>query len=69
MEKIPVAEAPNDPAAFASYVASISGELARLSRENGLPTLAYILEMARLEARNMSIEETETVQRRSAVRS
>lgn len=62
MEKIPTPQPSDDPAAFASYEASISGELARLSRENGLPTLAYILEMARLEARNMSLKESETVQ-------
>ncbi|MGQ3674725.1 hypothetical protein ACT6QH_04395 [Xanthobacter sp. TB0139] len=48
---------PDDPVMFAAYVASISGELARISRENGLSTLAYILEMARLEARNITLTE------------
>ncbi|MGE4372842.1 MAG: hypothetical protein AB7E29_08070 [Xanthobacter sp.] len=51
---------PDDPAMFAAYVASLSGELARLSRENGLTTLAYLLEMARLEARNVALNEQET---------
>ncbi len=60
MDKIPDATAPNDPAVFASYVAQISGELARLSRDNGLPTLAYILEMARMEARNAALGEADT---------
>jgi len=41
-----------DPGAFAAYVASLSEELARLARANGLTTLAYILDMARLEARS-----------------
>jgi len=36
--------------ATASYIASISGELAGVARERGLGSLAYLLEMARLEA-------------------
>lgn len=60
MDKFSDATAPNDPAVLASYVAQISGELARLSRENGLTTLAYILEMARLEARNVSLKNGDT---------
>ncbi len=67
MDKIPDTPAPNNPAVFASYVAQISGELARLSRENGLTTLAYILEMARLEARNASLEESDIPVPRSQV--
>ncbi|MFD1701544.1 hypothetical protein ACFSCV_00850 [Methylopila henanensis] len=34
----------------AAYVATLAGELSRLSRRSGLPTLAYLLDMARLEA-------------------
>jgi len=41
-----------DPGAFAAYVVAISEELARLARANGLTTLAYLLDMARLEARS-----------------
>lgn len=41
-----------DPVAVASYIAALSEELSRLARGNGLLTLAYILEMARLEARS-----------------
>lgn len=43
-----------DPAAAAAYVAAITAELSRIARANGLTTLAYILEMARLEARAVS---------------
>jgi len=34
----------------ASYIAAMADELARLAKRNGLDPLAYILEMARLEA-------------------
>lgn len=47
----------HDPHALASYVESLTGELARLARDHGLPTLAYILDMARLEARNTRASE------------
>ena len=36
---------------FATYVASLTGELSRLARGHGFATLAYLLEMTRLEAR------------------
>lgn len=36
---------------FATYVASLAGELSRLARGHGFSTLAYLFEMARLEAR------------------
>ncbi len=36
---------------FAAYVASLAGELSRLARGHGFSTLAYLLDMARLEAR------------------
>ena len=39
-------------AEVAAYVATVTTELATLSRQNGFDTLAYLLEMARLEAEN-----------------
>ncbi|MFG1403008.1 hypothetical protein [Xanthobacter sediminis] len=47
-------ETPNvsDSAAVASYIAGLTEELSRLARSSGLPTLSYILDMARLEARD-----------------
>jgi hypothetical protein len=36
--------------AVANYVASIAADLATLARRNGLDTLGYLLDMARLEA-------------------
>lgn len=47
----PRAPSLDDPLAVAAYVAALSEELARLARASGLVTLAYILDMARLEAR------------------
>jgi hypothetical protein len=38
------------PSATARYIATLAGELAQLARCNGLGSLAYILDMARLEA-------------------
>ena len=43
-------EPPSDPAAVASYVASLSADLAIMARSTGLETLGYLLEMVRLEA-------------------
>lgn len=40
--------------AVASYVATLSGDLASLARRNGLDTLGYLLEMVRLEAETMT---------------
>ena len=37
-----------DSAAF--YIATMAEELAKLARRNGLETLGFILEMARIEA-------------------
>ncbi|GBD49412.1 hypothetical protein [Methylopila sp. Yamaguchi] len=48
-----------DPAAraeAANYVATITVELARIARTNALPTLAYLLDMARLEAETQARE-------------
>lgn len=38
------------PDSAAHYIAALTQELAQLARRNGLDTLSYILEMARLEA-------------------
>ncbi|WP_035716525.1 hypothetical protein [Azorhizobium doebereinerae] len=40
-----------NPDDFAAYVAAMAGELAGLARGHGFSTLAYLLEMVRLEAR------------------
>ena len=40
------------PAAFADYVAAMSGDLAVLARRHGFQTLGYLLDMAKLEAEN-----------------
>ncbi|MBB6305853.1 hypothetical protein [Xanthobacter tagetidis] len=37
---------------------SLAGELARLARSHNLATLAYLLDMARLEARNIVLSHT-----------
>lgn len=39
-----------DRGSAAAYVASLSAELALLSRRHGLDTLGYLLDMAKLEA-------------------
>jgi hypothetical protein len=38
------------PSSAALYIASLSGELAKLAKRHGLDALSFILEMARLEA-------------------
>jgi hypothetical protein len=38
------------PDSAAVYIASLAEQLAELARRNGLQTLSYILEMARIEA-------------------
>jgi hypothetical protein len=38
------------PGSAAVYISSMADELARLARRNGLETLGYILQMARIEA-------------------
>jgi hypothetical protein len=42
------------PEAVASYVATISGDLATIARRTGLDTLGYLLEMVRLEAESVA---------------
>jgi hypothetical protein len=41
-------------AAVASYVATLSADLATMARRTGLETLGYLLEMVRLEAESAS---------------
>lgn len=48
----PVDDEPTDRDAAAAYIATLTGELARLSRRFGYDALGYILDMARLEAEN-----------------
>jgi len=45
---------PNGRSAVASYVATLSADLASLARRTGLDTLGYLLEMVRLEAESAS---------------
>ena len=45
---------PNGRSAVASYVATLSGDLASLARRTGLDTLGFLLEMVRLEAESTS---------------
>jgi hypothetical protein len=45
---------PDGRAAVASYVATMSADLASLARRTGLDTLGYLLEMVRLEAESTS---------------
>lgn len=43
-----------DRKAAATYVATLAGDLAAIARKHGLDTLGYLLEMAQLEAENVS---------------
>jgi hypothetical protein len=47
-----VSAGPGNRTVVANYVATLSGELATLTKRNGLDTLGYLLEMVRLEAEN-----------------
>jgi hypothetical protein len=42
------------PVAVASYVATMSGDLATMARKTGLDTLGYLLEMVQLEAESVT---------------
>jgi hypothetical protein len=48
------ASAVTERAAAADYIAALAGDLAAIARRNGLDTLGYVLDMARLEAENAS---------------
>lgn len=41
---------PSERTAVATYVATLSADLANMARDTGLDTLGYLLEMVRLEA-------------------
>jgi hypothetical protein len=43
-----------DPDSVANYVAAMSADLAVMARRHGLDTLGYLLEMAQLEAENIT---------------
>lgn len=45
---------PGSQSAVASYVATLSNDLAMLARRSGLDTLGYLLEMVRLEAESLT---------------
>ncbi|MBI2714569.1 MAG: hypothetical protein HYX37_08945 [Rhizobiales bacterium] len=45
---------PGNSTAVASYVATMSADLASMARRTGLDTLGYLLEMVRLEAESSS---------------
>ncbi|MDP2411822.1 MAG: hypothetical protein Q8M26_16245 [Pseudolabrys sp.] len=44
---------PATSTAVASYVATMSNDLASMARKSGLDTLGYLLEMVRLEAESL----------------
>lgn len=44
---------------FAAYVAALAAELSRLARDHRLGTLAYLLDVTRLEARSLSETDAE----------
>ena len=52
-DRAPTSEA-EGPSAVASYVASLSADLAALARRNGLDTIGYLLEMVQLEAESVA---------------
>ncbi len=54
MANHPTAGDPDDWAAVANYVATLSADLATMARRTGLETLGYLLEMVRLEAESAS---------------
>ncbi|MDQ2080095.1 hypothetical protein RA307_07875 [Xanthobacteraceae bacterium Astr-EGSB] len=49
----PAEDDPADRDAVATYIATLTGELARLARKFGYDALGYILDMARMEAENL----------------
>ncbi len=54
MANQPPESEPGDRAAVASYVATLSADLATMARRTGLETLGYLLEIVRLEAESAS---------------
>ncbi|HWV53333.1 hypothetical protein [Pseudorhodoplanes sp.] len=45
--------AADDRVAAATYIADLTGGLAQMARRHGLGTLAYLLDMAKLEAESV----------------
>jgi hypothetical protein len=53
-EHIPPRREPGERVATADYIAELCADLGRMARGDGLDTLAYILDMARLEAQSLA---------------
>lgn len=55
-QRFPTARAPADggPVEAAAFVARAAGELAQLARQHRLDILAYLLDMAQLEAQEIT---------------
>jgi hypothetical protein len=51
---------PASPESVAVYIAALAGELGQLAKTNGFDALGYILDMARLEAEEVSKSTSET---------
>ena len=58
-------ESHGDRTAVASYVATLSADLATMARGSGLDTLGYLLEMVRLEAESSARQNNRSNSRRS----
>jgi hypothetical protein len=54
MAQPPQTAGPEEKVAVAAYVASLSGDLSVMARQTGLNALGFLLEMARLEAEQVS---------------
>ncbi len=50
--------AKTDREEIAAYVAALASDLRELARRSDLPTLAYLLDMARLEAESAACKKT-----------
>jgi hypothetical protein len=54
------------PEEVAAYIAVLTAEMVRLARDHKLPELAYLLDLARLEAVERSPQRQESGQKRIA---
>jgi hypothetical protein len=61
-------EFPQSPSAAALYIATMSEQLGHIARRHRLDSLAYILEMARLEASQIANGSPDTTRRPSRQR-
>jgi hypothetical protein len=52
----PEASFPADPHALGVYMATMSASMARIARQNGFDALAYLLELAHLEAETIRLQ-------------